>query len=83
MEIAKIGGTARGYRHRDMPTTIGHDPVYVARQLPVVMLFCPCHGGLSHNEAESIPPDWAEAGMLVLADVAPATAGGPTGGEAG
>lgn len=66
---------ARGIAYRQMPTAIGHDAVYVARRLPAVMLFCPCHGGLSHNEAESITPAWAEAGLLVLADAVLATAG--------
>lgn len=65
----------RGYRFKDMPTAIGHDAVYVAKKLPAVMLFCPCHGGLSHNEAESITPEWATAGMEVLADAVLATAG--------
>ena len=64
-----------GYSHMDMPTAIGHDAVYVARRLPTTMIFCPCHGGLSHNEAESITPEWAEAGMRVLADAVLATAG--------
>jgi len=66
---------ARGIPHRDMPTAIGHDAVYVARKLPAAMLFVPCHGGLSHNEAESITPAWAEAGLMVLADAVVATAG--------
>lgn len=66
---------ARGIAHRDMPTAIGHDAVYVARKLPAVMLFTPCHGGISHNEAESITPRWAEAGLLVLADAVLAVAG--------
>jgi N-carbamoyl-L-amino-acid hydrolase len=39
------------------------------------MLFVPCHGGISHNEAESITPAWAEAGLLVLADAVVAAAG--------
>jgi hypothetical protein len=39
------------------------------------MLFVPCHGGISHNEAESITPAWAEAGLLVLADAVIAAAG--------
>ncbi len=64
-----------GYSHMDMPTAIGHDAVYVARRLPTTMIFCPCHGGISHNEAESITPEWAEAGMRVLADAVLATAG--------
>ncbi|WP_043836564.1 Zn-dependent hydrolase [Muricoccus aerilatus] len=65
----------RNLRFRDMPTGIGHDAVYVARQVPSVMIFTPCLGGISHNEAESITPSQAEAGMLVLADAVLATAG--------
>src|SRR5204863_242152 len=42
--------------------------------LPTVMIFTPCHGGLSHNEAESITPAWAAAGLQVLADAVLATA---------
>lgn len=64
-----------GYKHMDMPTAIGHDAVYVARKLPATMIFCPCHGGISHNESESITPEWAEAGMRVLADAVLAAAG--------
>jgi N-carbamoyl-L-amino-acid hydrolase len=73
-ERLREAATRRGIAHRDMPTAIGHDAVYVARRLPAVMLFCPCHGGLSHNEAESITPAWAEAGLLVLADAVLETA---------
>ncbi len=65
---------ARGYRFKDMPTGIGHDAVYMARKVPSVMLFCPCHGGISHNEAESITPEWATAGLTVLADAVLAAA---------
>jgi N-carbamoyl-L-amino-acid hydrolase len=64
----------RGYPWRDMVTGIGHDAVYVARAVPTSLIFVPCHGGLSHNEAESITPDWAEAGCRVLADAVLATA---------
>jgi N-carbamoyl-L-amino-acid hydrolase len=64
-----------GLSHMDMPTGIGHDAVYVARRVPSAMIFCPCHGGISHNEAESITPEWAEAGLRVLADAVLATAG--------
>jgi N-carbamoyl-L-amino-acid hydrolase len=30
------------------------------------MIFCPCVDGLSHNEAEDIRPEWANAGADVL-----------------
>jgi N-carbamoyl-L-amino-acid hydrolase len=66
---------ARSVNVRKMPTAIGHDAVYVARRVPAVMLFCPCHGGISHNEAESITPAWAEAGLVVLADAVVVAAG--------
>jgi N-carbamoyl-L-amino-acid hydrolase len=70
----RAAAEARGYAHRDMPTGIGHDAVYLARAVPTAMIFVPCHGGLSHNEAESITPDWAEAGCRVLADAVLAAA---------
>lgn len=65
---------ARGLAQRDMVTGIGHDAVHLARVVPTALIFVPCHGGISHNEAESITPEWAEAGCRVLADVALATA---------
>jgi N-carbamoyl-L-amino-acid hydrolase len=65
----------RGIARRTLPTPIGHDAIHVGRVLPAAMLFIPCHGGLSHNEAESITPRWAEAGLLVLADAVLETAG--------
>jgi N-carbamoyl-L-amino-acid hydrolase len=71
----RAAATARGIPHQAMPTAIGHDAVYCARRIPSVMIFVPCHGGISHNEAESITPAWAEAGLLVLADAVLATAG--------
>jgi N-carbamoyl-L-amino-acid hydrolase len=66
---------ARGLRHRDMPTVIGHDAVYVARRVPSALLFVPCVGGISHNEAEEITRGWAAAGLQVLADAVLETAG--------
>ena len=73
-ERLREAARAWGYRFKDMPTGIGHDAVYMAQKVPSVMLFCPCHGGISHNEAESITPEWATAGLTVLADAVLATA---------
>ncbi|MEC8867936.1 MAG: Zn-dependent hydrolase, partial [Pseudomonadota bacterium] len=33
---------------------------------PTGMIFVPCEGGLSHNEAENAKPDELEAGCNVL-----------------
>jgi N-carbamoyl-L-amino-acid hydrolase len=65
----------RGLAHKDMPTVSGHDAVYMARKVPSALLFVPCVGGISHNEAEAISQDWAAAGLAVLADAVLETAG--------
>ena len=55
-----------GYAARDIVSGAGHDAVYVARHVPTAMIFTPCKDGLSHNEAESMLPEEAEAGAQVL-----------------
>ncbi|MFN3273765.1 MAG: Zn-dependent hydrolase [Paracoccus sp. (in: a-proteobacteria)] len=55
-----------GYGHMDVVSGAGHDACWIARVAPTVMIMCPCVGGLSHNEAEEITPDWARAGADVL-----------------
>ena len=55
-----------GLSAREIVSGAGHDAVYVARHVPTAMIFTPCKGGLSHNEAESIEPAEAEAGAQVL-----------------
>ena len=64
----------RGIRHRDIVSGAGHDAVYVARKVPTAMIFIPCEGGLSHNEAENVQPSHAATGCAVLADAVLATA---------
>ncbi len=54
------------YNYREMISGAGHDACYIARVVPTAMLFCPCVGGLSHNEEEKILPQWATAGANVL-----------------
>ncbi len=55
-----------GFSSREIISGAGHDAVYVARSIPTAMIFTPCKDGLSHNEAESILPEEAEAGCQVL-----------------
>ncbi|MFY1662824.1 Zn-dependent hydrolase [Pseudomonas sp. Pseu.R1] len=54
------------YSHKDMVSGAGHDACYLNRVAPTSMIFVPCVDGLSHNEAEHIHPEWAEAGANVL-----------------
>lgn len=55
-----------GYSHRDIVSGPGHDAVNVARVFPVAMVFVPCVGGISHNEAEAARPEELTAGANVL-----------------
>jgi len=55
-----------GLRSRKIVSGAGHDAVYVASRVPTAMIFTPCKDGLSHNEAESMLPEEAEAGCQVL-----------------
>ena len=55
-----------GYAYRDLVSGAGHDACWINRVAPTAMIMCPCVGGLSHNEAEEIHPEWAQAGTDVL-----------------
>ena len=55
-----------GYRHRDLISGAGHDACWINSVCPTAMVMCPCKGGLSHNEAEEITPQWAAASANVL-----------------
>jgi N-carbamoyl-L-amino-acid hydrolase len=55
-----------GYSHRDIVSGAGHDACWINRVAPTAMVMCPCKDGLSHNEAEDITREWAEAGANVL-----------------
>jgi N-carbamoyl-L-amino-acid hydrolase len=55
-----------GLSAREMVSGAGHDSAYVARVAPTAMIFVPCAGGLSHNEAESAEKEHVAAGAAVL-----------------
>ena len=55
-----------GYAARRIVSGAGHDAKYLADMCPTAMIFIPCEKGISHNEAESITSDQAQAGANVL-----------------
>lgn len=55
-----------GFAHRDMISGAGHDSAYIAAVAPTTMVFVPCAGGVSHNEAESAEPGDVAAGANVM-----------------
>jgi N-carbamoyl-L-amino-acid hydrolase len=66
VDLVRQAAARLGYSAREIVSGAGHDAVYVAGQVPAAMIFVPCKDGLSHNEAESILPEQAEAGCQVL-----------------
>jgi N-carbamoyl-L-amino-acid hydrolase len=66
--VAAVRNAAQklGYSHRNIVSGAGHDACWINRVAPSAMIFCPCEGGLSHNEDEAITPEWAAKGADVL-----------------
>jgi N-carbamoyl-L-amino-acid hydrolase len=60
------GAAKAGFTSRDIISGAGHDAAYIARVAPTTMIFVPCAGGISHNEAESTSLDECAAGAQVL-----------------
>jgi N-carbamoyl-L-amino-acid hydrolase len=66
VDLVRAGAERLGLKSRKIVSGAGHDAVYVASRIPTAMIFTPCKDGLSHNEAESMLPEEAEAGCQVL-----------------
>ena len=73
--VVRAAAERLGYAHMDIVSGAGHDACWINRVAPTVMIMCPCVGGLSHNEAEEISPEWAAAGTDVLFHAVLETAG--------
>jgi beta-ureidopropionase / N-carbamoyl-L-amino-acid hydrolase len=58
--------TTLGYSAMELVSGAGHDSCNTSAVVPTAMIFVPCAGGLSHNEAESAAPADLEAGANVL-----------------
>jgi N-carbamoyl-L-amino-acid hydrolase len=62
----RSAAAALGFSSLEMVSGAGHDSCNVSAVAPTAMVFVPCAGGLSHNEAESALPGDLEAGANVL-----------------
>lgn len=70
-----------GYAQRRIVSGAGHDAIHLARFCPTAMIFIPCVGGLSHNEAEDALPDDVRQGTDVLLNAVLTRAGRADQGE--
>jgi beta-ureidopropionase / N-carbamoyl-L-amino-acid hydrolase len=66
IECVRQGAKQADYTMREMASGAGHDAAYIARVAPTTMIFVPCLGGISHNEAESTTLEECGAGSQVL-----------------
>lgn len=66
IDAVEASAKEQGFRYNKMISGAGHDACYVALHCPTSMIFVPCRGGLSHNEAELITTEQAARGASVL-----------------
>ena len=66
IDCVRHGAEKAGYAMRDMVSGAGHDAAYISRVAPTTMIFVPCAGGVSHNEAESTSFEECAAGAQTL-----------------
>ncbi|SIR21304.1 N-carbamoyl-L-amino-acid hydrolase [Rhizobium sp. RU20A] len=59
----------QGVAYRRMTSGAFHDALFVNRIAPSAMIFVPCRGGISHNEAEFVAADDIVQGAATLLDV--------------
>jgi beta-ureidopropionase / N-carbamoyl-L-amino-acid hydrolase len=62
IDCVRVGAAKAGFTTHDLISGAGHDAAYIARVAPTSMIFVPCAGGISHNEAESTSLDDCAAG---------------------
>ncbi len=64
--VRETAGTL-GVEVMDLMSQAGHDAYHLAKITPAVLLFTPCDGGVSHNEAENTRLEDQLPGVEVLA----------------
>src|SRR5262249_26473281 len=60
------GALVSGLAWREMVSGAGHDAASIAAVAPSAMIFVPCRGGISHNEAEFTSQEQCAQGAQVL-----------------
>ena len=66
--LVRRAAEARGASCMDMRSIAGHDAYYISRIAPTALIFSPCIGGITHNEAEDIPWEPTVEAVNVLLD---------------
>jgi ureidoglycolate amidohydrolase len=67
LDAMEHAAQAAGKSYKHMVSRAYHDSLFMARIVPVAMLFIPCRGGVSHRPDEYASPEWIGNGVNVLA----------------
>ena len=66
ISVVKNSTESLGYSFCEIVSGAGHDACHLSNVVPSGMIFIPCEGGLSHDEAENTNPEQVSAGADVL-----------------
>jgi N-carbamoyl-L-amino-acid hydrolase len=66
VDLIDLAAAELGFSHVRIVSGAGHDSLHTAQFAPTAMIFVPCSGGLSHNEAEAASSADLAAGADVL-----------------
>jgi ureidoglycolate amidohydrolase len=66
LDALEEAARAAGKTYKRMVSRAYHDSLFMARIVPVAMLFIPCRGGVSHRPDEYASPEWIGSGVHVL-----------------
>ncbi len=75
VDVVRDSAIKCNYGFNEMVSGAGHDAVYISSVAPTSMIFIPCDGGVSHNEAENTSSEFCEAGANTLLHAMLARAG--------
>ena len=68
--LLRSAAAAQGHATMDIQSEAGHDAYHMATVCPTAMIFTPCRGGITHNEAEDMTlAEALPAGNVLLSAV--------------
>ncbi len=74
VQLLRQASDTLGHRYLEMQSQAGHDAYNMTHVCPTALLFCPCEGGITHNEAENVAKEDAVPSVNVLLHAALARA---------
>lgn len=74
VDLLRQASDTLGHGYLEMQSQAGHDAYNMTHVCPTALLFCPCEGGITHNEAENVAKEDAIPSVNVLLHAALARA---------